>query len=129
MHTKSFSLRSRYASIRYAISGICRFLREEPNARLHGMATVLLAILSCFFYLSAGEKIALVIVTAGVWIAEAFNTVVERIMDMVSPHYHPQAGYIKDLAAGAVLVAAIAALATGGLVFIPKIFNHVYPII
>lgn len=122
MKTKSYSLRSRYASIRFAVRGIRRFFKEEPNARLHAIATVIVAIVACCLQVSHAEMIALVIVTGGVWIAEAFNTAVERIMDLVSPDFHPEVGFVKDVAAGAVLMASLTALVTGSFIFIPKLF-------
>ena len=57
-----------------------------------------------------------------VWSAEIFNTAIESMMDHLSPEKHPRVKYIKDLAAGAVLVAAITAIIAGLIIFIPKIF-------
>jgi diacylglycerol kinase (ATP) len=57
-----------------------------------------------------------------VWVAEIFNTVIEQVMDFISPTYHPQVAFIKDLAAGAVLISAVIAAITGLIVFIPKFF-------
>jgi diacylglycerol kinase len=121
MKLRTFSL-SRINSFRFAIKGIRVFLQEEPNAWLHLAATILLAIAIIFFRIAGNELIALVIVTGFVWAAEAFNTVVERVMDFISPQYHPKVAFIKDLSAGAVLLAALTALLTAAIVFIPKIF-------
>jgi diacylglycerol kinase (ATP) len=55
--------------------------------------------------------------------AEGFNTAIERLVDLVSPDYHPIAGDVKDVAAGAVLICAIAAAIVGMIVFIPYIFG------
>jgi diacylglycerol kinase len=121
MKQPTYSLNARLRSFRYAGNGIIKFFRQEPNALLHFMATVLVITAAVFFNVSRVELMALVIVTGLVWVAEIFNTVTERVMDFVSPEYHSSVAFIKDLAAGAVLVAAIIAAITGLIVFIPKI--------
>ncbi len=117
----SFSFRARVRSFRYAWSGMMRFFFEEHNAILHLLATVTVVILVFFFRIRGVELMALVIVTGGVWITELINTAIEHIMDMISPEKHPEVKYIKDLAAAAVLMAAIVALITGSIVLLPKI--------
>lgn len=117
----SFSFRARLYSFRYAFNGIVRFFFEEHNAVLHLLATVTVGILIIFFRISGYELLALLIVTGGVWVTELINTAIEKIMDHLSPEQHPQVKYIKDLAAAAVLVAAIVALITAGIIFIPKL--------
>ncbi len=120
---KPFLLRDRLGSFRYAFSGMMRFFFEEHNAILHLLATVTVGILVFFFRIRGAELLALVIVTGGVWITEMINTAIEKIMDHLSPEQHPRVKYIKDLAAAAVLLAALVALVTGGIVFIPKLIN------
>jgi diacylglycerol kinase (ATP) len=58
-----------------------------------------------------------------VWTAEALNTAIELLTDLASPEYHPLAGKAKDVAAGAVLIAAIGAIAIGFLVFGPHLYD------
>jgi diacylglycerol kinase len=122
MTNKSFSYRSRVLSIRYALNGLIKFFQQEHNAWIHLAATVVVAGLALYFHVQGSEMLALVVVTGMVWVAEAFNTVIERIMDMVSPQRHPAVAFIKDLSAGAVLLSALTAALTGAIVFIPKIF-------
>jgi diacylglycerol kinase (ATP) len=55
--------------------------------------------------------------------AEGFNTAIERLVDLVSPDYHPIAGDVKDVAAGAVLICAIATATIGAIIFIPYFLN------
>lgn len=121
MKTGSFSPQARFNSVRYALEGIGRFFWEEPNAWLHLAATILVFILACVFRLAEVEKLALVIVIGMVWVAEVFNTVIERMIDHLSPAQHPRVKFIKDLSAGAVLLSAITALITVAIIFIPKI--------
>lgn len=89
---------------------------------MHLVATVVVAVLIVFFRIRGAELLALLIVTAGVWITELINTAIEKIMDHLSPEQHPRVKYIKDLAAAAVFVAAVLAFAAGVIVFAPKLF-------
>jgi diacylglycerol kinase (ATP) len=59
----------------------------------------------------------------GVWLAEALNTAIEFLTDLVSPEFHPLAGKAKDVAAGAVLIAAIGAVVIGMFVFGPHLLR------
>ncbi|MEO5564319.1 MAG: diacylglycerol kinase family protein [Chitinophagaceae bacterium] len=122
MKTKSLALGARINSIGFACKGIIKFFQQEPNAWIHLFATLLLFTAVIYFKVQGSELLALVIVAGMVWVAEAFNTAVEKIMDFISPEYHPKVGFIKDLSAGAVLLAAITAAITGTIVFIPKLF-------
>jgi diacylglycerol kinase (ATP) len=67
------------------------------------------------------ELIALVLAIGGVWITEMLNTCMEKMADLVTLEEHPEIKFIKDLAAGAVLVAAVIAVIIGLIIFIPKI--------
>lgn len=109
-------------SFRFAFNGVRTFFREEHNARIHFAATVAVFTGAWLFQLTVNEIILLIIVTGFVWAAEIFNTAIEKIMDFISPEYHPGVKRIKDLSAAAVLIAALTALITGSVIFIPKIF-------
>ena len=122
MKQKTFSFQSRLNSFGFAFNGLFKFFREEPNAWIHLIATVAVITGAAYFKISAGELIALIIVMGFVWVAEIFNTVVERIMDFITTQRNPKVEFIKDLAAGAVLVSSIIAAITGAIVFIPKLF-------
>lgn len=122
MKTKEFSIRARADSFRFAIDGIVRFFLREHNAWIHLAATIGVFIAAAVFHVSRNEIIALIIVTGFVWVAEIFNTAIEKIMDFISVERRPEIKFIKDLAAAAVLVAAFIALITGAIIFIPKFF-------
>ncbi len=124
MKQTSLTLRSRLSSFRFAAKGISRFFREEANARIHLAATITVTAGVIWFHVTGIELIALVIVTGLVWAAEIMNTAIEHMVDFVSPEFHPKAGLIKDLSAGAVLVLSVTALITGLIIFIPKIIHH-----
>jgi diacylglycerol kinase (ATP) len=119
---EDFSIRARVRSFRFALEGIAAFFQSEHNAWLHFMATVAVFTLATLVGVTKTEWLALVFAIAFVWVAEIFNTCIERIMDFISDQRHKEIKLIKDLAAGAVLIAAITALVVGAVVFIPKLF-------
>lgn len=122
MKSEGFSIRARIKSFGYAIAGIWAFFRREHNAWLHLLATIAVLVLAALVGVTKTELLALVFAIGFVWMAEMFNTCIERLMDHLAPHRHPEIKFIKDLAAGAVLTAALTALIVGGVVFIPKFF-------
>lgn len=121
MNTEKFSWRKRIKSFRYAFRGLGTLLESEHNARIHLVAAVGVVAAGCFFGLSAGEWIAVSLAIGAVFAAEAFNSAVEALADLVSPDYHPLIKRAKDLSAGAVLCMALAAAAVGLIVFLPKL--------
>ena len=122
MKQKTFSFQARLNSFEFAFKGIFKFFQQEPNAWIHLGATIIVFMAAIFFKVSNNEMISLVVVTGFVWVAEIFNTTVERIMDFISTEKNSKIEFIKDLAAGGVLVSAITAIVTGAIVFIPKLF-------
>jgi diacylglycerol kinase (ATP) len=122
MKQKTFSLQERFSSFGFAFNGIAGFLRQEHNARIHFAVTVMVFASAIYFEVSTIEMIALVIVSGFVWVAEVFNTAIERIMDFISTKQNTEIKFIKDLAAGGVLLSTLIAIITGAIVFIPKLF-------
>lgn len=122
MKSQGFSIRARLRSFRFAMAGISSFFLREHNAWLHFMATIAVFILAALTGVTKTELLALVFAVGFVWVAEMFNTCIERVMDFVSIKQDAEIKFIKDLAAGAVLTAAITALIVGLVVFIPKFF-------
>lgn len=116
-----FSIAARIRSFAFAFSGIRTFLVREQNARIHFAATIFVFILLAVFHIQGVEAAMLLMATGLVWITEMINTCVESILDHVSPARHPAVKQIKDIAAGAVLIASIIALCTGAFIFIPHI--------
>jgi diacylglycerol kinase (ATP) len=120
---KPFSVKERLKSFVYAGEGIIRFFRTEHNAQIHLAATALVIILAFVVKVSKTETVAIIFAIASVWITEMLNTAIEKAMDFISLERHPEIKRVKDLAAGAVLVAAMAAIIVGCMVFIPKFFT------
>ena len=112
-------LRRRVASFGHALRGVRAALRSEVHLRLHAAATVAVAGLGFYLKINRLEWALVTLAVAGVWTAELLNTALEALTDLVSPDYHLLAGRAKDVAAGAVLLAALGALVVGGLVFGP----------
>lgn len=123
MQSSKFSWSARARSFRYAFSGLRRFIYTEHNARLHLAATVAVVIAGFWFRINYLEWLSVIAVTGLVWIAEAVNTVLEKLLDWLHPEQHPVVGQLKDLAAGAVLIAAITAAITGGIIFLPRLYE------
>jgi diacylglycerol kinase (ATP) len=117
------SLRARLRSLGHALDGLALLLRSQPNAWIHAVATVLVVALGSLLQVSAYEWLWLLLAMALVWMAEAFNTALERLADAVSHEQHPLIGQAKDLAAGAVLVAALAAAVIGMLILGPRLLH------
>ena len=108
----------------YAFRGIITAVRQEPNARVHLLAAVTVLVLGVVLDVSRFEWMILVLVIGGVLAAELINSSIEELADLYSREYHPSIEKIKDLAAGAVLVAAITALIVGLIIFLPKVVGH-----
>jgi len=122
MNAEKFSLKKRANSFSYAVDGILRFLRTEHNAWIHLAVTIGVIALIVAYGVSGFEAVLLMFSIGFVWTAEIFNTCIEKMMDFISTERHPQIQLIKDMSAGAVLVAAITAAVIGSIIFIPKIF-------
>ena len=108
-------------SFHYALSGMADMLRQEPNARIHCIITVLVVAAGFFFRISATEWICIAFAIGLVISAEAFNTAIERLADVVQPDQDERIRDVKDLAAAAVLLCALAAAAVGVIIFLPKV--------
>ncbi len=121
--TNRFSIKRRLKSFRYAFSGLRVLVREEHNARIHLFATVCVIVIGVLFRISCTEWVAVALAIGLVFGMEAVNSAVENICDFVCPERDARIKKIKDLAAAAVLLSAIAALAVGLFIFIPKIMS------
>lgn len=112
--------RARRRSFQYAFQGLRRLYRES-NARIHAVATVLTVALGCALGLTLLDWVLLALAATMVWVAEAMNTALEVLSDAAVPAQHPLIGAAKDVAAGAVLLAAVGATVVGLLVFVPHL--------
>ena len=115
------SLQKTRRSFRFAFRGIALVFIHENNTRIHLVATVSVLVAGWIFRLNYLEWAVILAQIGLVWAAEAFNSAIEKLVDLVSPGFNPKAGAIKDIAAGAVLLIAIVAAVVGLVVFGRKI--------
>ena len=120
---KKFSLRDRLNSLRYAIRGIYVVVSSQPNAWIQAIALVVVLAAGIYFDFTQAEWCWVVLAIGLVWMSEALNSGIEFLSDLSSPDYHPLVRNAKDVAAGAVLIAIIAALLIGILVIWPYIYE------
>lgn len=112
-------LSSRYKSFQFAFKGIAAVFRSEQNMHLHVIASIIVFVMAYSFEVTKTEWCILILCIGMVWTAETFNTALETLTNLVSPEHNILAGKTKDLAAGAVLLAAITAAIVGIIVFLP----------
>lgn len=115
-------LRKRIASFKYAFEGIATLVRQQPNARIHFVALVVVITASALVGLSNVEWCIILLCCGAVFAAEALNSAVEMLADKVSPEFSPLIKKAKDMAAAAVLMLAITAVIVAALIFGPKLF-------
>ena len=115
----------RAASFRYAAAGVVQLV-AEPNARIHLVAVVLVCAFATWLDVDR-EGWALLVLAMGLVLAvEALNTALESLADRVAPEEHPLVGRAKDLGAGAVLLASIAAAIVGFVVMGPPLWERLF---
>lgn len=113
-------LRKRLLSFVYAFRGIA-FAAKGSNFRIQLLTAAAVTFAGFFFCISANEWIAVVICIFSVLAAETANTALEETVNFISPDLHPQAGRIKDLAAGVVLLLSLGSVVVALVIFIPRI--------
>jgi diacylglycerol kinase (ATP) len=119
---KPFSIQARLKSFVYAFEGVMYFIKHEAQALIHLIAIVAVIGAGYWFNITLTEWIAVVFAIGIVISAEMLNTAIEKLTDMVSPQINEQAKIVKDLAAGAVLIASLTAFIIGLIIFLPKIW-------
>lgn len=110
-------------SFAYAGRGLGHLLRTQTNARIHLAAALAVVLLGFWCALERNEWLWLVLAIGLVFVAEGFNTALEHLADAVQPEYHPLVEKAKDVAAAAVLLAAVTAAIIGLLLFAPCLFS------
>ena len=115
-------IKNRCESFKYAFEGLRDICKREHNAWVHICFTIIVLALSAWLQIDSVKFAFIIIVISLVWITEAFNTVLEIVIDIVSPQYTKAARRAKDIAAAAVLVASIGALICGVVLLGPPLF-------
>jgi diacylglycerol kinase len=106
-------------AFRFAGRGLAQALRQERNLQIQAVAVLAVLVLGWRSNLSAQDWALLALAMGLVLSAELMNTAVEALADALHPKRHAGIGLAKDIAAGAVLLAALTALIVGLLVFLP----------
>lgn len=109
-------------SFKYAFEGISTGIKEEQNMKIHIAIIILVIIFGIILKISKIEWIICIALFGLVISMELINTAIENTVDLVTKEKNEQAKIAKDVAAGAVLVSAIASAIVGLIIFIPKIF-------
>ncbi|MEM6396238.1 MAG: diacylglycerol kinase family protein [Bacteroidota bacterium] len=113
----------RKAAFGHAFRGFLDLVRHHPHAHLHLIATTMTILAGLNLRFAQWEWMVAILCLGLVWAAEALNTALEYLTDLVSPEYHPLAGKAKDMAAAGVLCAALAAFVVGLLLIGPKLWH------
>ena len=118
------TIRKRINSFKFAFAGIANLYQTQPNVWIHTTVALFVVVAGFFFSISTIEWCLIVFAIAFVIGAEAFNTALEHLTDLVSPDYHELAGKTKDVAAAGVLIAAFGAATIGLIIFLPKVMAY-----
>ncbi len=116
--------RSFWHSMRCALSGMRYLWRSGRNLKIEMLIAVAVVIVGLCLPLSRSDWAIMVLTIGAVFAAEAANTSIEAAVDLTSPDYHDLAKLAKDVAAGAVLILAIAAIFIGLLVLGPPLLER-----
>ena len=127
MKSRKFSIPARLRSFKYAFQGFRWMIRDEHNSWIHlGIVSVLLPV--CFVLKLSIVEWALIVISIGIVLtAELINSAIERLADRLSTEHDEGIGKIKDIAAAAVLISAIAAAIVGLIILVPKILLFIKP--
>ena len=112
-----------FKGFRYAFAGIAHAIKGQLNIKIHLLVAALVTALGFYFRVTSTEWCVLILTITLVLSLELVNTAIENLVDLVSPNQHSLAGKIKDIAAGAVLIAAMSAAIIGIIIF----YKYVYP--
>lgn len=119
---ESFAV-NRLKSVRYAFKGLVVLIKTENSIKLQLIIASIVTVAGFYFNISNTEWLVQLIMIAMVMSVEGANTAIEYMADFIHPEHHPKIGLIKDIGAGAVLIASIAAIVAAGIIYIPKVFG------
>ena len=122
MTKKESFLVNRLKSIGFAFKGVLLLLKTEASIQIQFAIAVILTIAGFYFNISSTDWILQILAIGLVMSIEGINTAIEEIADFIHPEHDTKIGFIKDVAAGAVFIAAVAAIIIGLIIYIPKLF-------
>lgn len=112
-----------YKSLFVAFKGLFLMLKNERNFQLEIFAFLINIGLIIFFRINYIEASFIILVCGLVLTAEILNTAIEKLCDFAEPNFNPKIGWIKDIAAAAVLLATLFAIIVGVLIYWPYLEN------
>ena len=110
----------RLKSIKYAFQGAIKLLSSEHSVMAQFIIAMLMIVAGFYYNISRIEWMFQIMASGLVLGIEGLNTALEKICDFIHPDFHDRIGFIKDIAAGAVLFAAMSAIAIGLIIYVPK---------
>ncbi|PRX51978.1 diacylglycerol kinase [Salegentibacter salegens] len=106
----------------YAIKGAWLLLKHEQSIQVQFVLAIIMCVAGYFFGITKTEWMFQFVAIGLVMTAEGLNSGLEAMADFVHPDFHSKIGHIKDIAAGAVFIAAVIALIIGVFIYFPYIF-------
>ncbi|WP_452229105.1 MULTISPECIES: diacylglycerol kinase family protein [unclassified Lacinutrix] len=122
MTKKESFLVNRLKSVKYAFKGAFLLITTENSIKVQFCIGIIMTFLGFYYEISSSEWIIQILCISLILALEGVNTAIEEIADFIHPEHHTKIGLIKDLAAGAVFIFAIAAAIIGCIIYFPKIF-------
>ena len=113
---------NRLKSVGYAFKGMLLLLKTEASIQIQFCIAIIVTITGFVLNITSTEWIMQCFAIGLVMGVEGVNTAIEAIADFIHPEHHEKIGFIKDIAAGAVFIASIAATIIGLIIYIPKLF-------
>lgn len=115
-------LKNRSKGFYYAFKGALLLLRTERSIQVQFVIAMIMTAAGFFYGISTVEWIAQIMAIGLVMGIEGVNTAIEKLSDYIQPQRDTRIGFIKDISAGAVMFAAIAASVVGLIIYVPRIF-------
>lgn len=122
---RPFSLRSRVESFRYAFEGLEVMLKTQHNARVQAFMGILAMAIAAWLQVGKIKFILILLSVVLVWMTESFNTVVENLVNMISPSFSAKAKRAKDIAASGVLIVSLSSFVVGLLILGPPLLEKI----
>lgn len=122
MTKKESFLVNRIKSVGYAFKGAVLLLKTESSIKIQFVIGLLVTAAGFYYQISPTEWMLQMLAIGLVMGVEGLNTAIEAIADFIHPDFHSKIGHIKDISAGAVFIAAIAASVVGCIIYFPKVF-------
>jgi diacylglycerol kinase len=109
--------------IKPAIDGIIFLFKTERNAVIHLFITLLVIVAGIFLDITKIEWVAILLCIGGVFVSEGINTAIEQLGNAITKSHNQSVKRAKDVAAGAVLIAAVISAITGIIIFTPYLIE------